>query len=250
MTVRTPPTLVLIPARGERETLAQVVDGLPHELNADVVVLDGGGNGAPSWRRPGVEVRQVPKGNGVAVRAGLRLAVERGHHRVLRLDGDGQHDPNLTHLLLGGLEEADMVLGTRFGTGADLEGVPLDRLLLNVAFRDLVSSITGIHHEDVVSGCWALRREAFVPLHDQLTTDGYGTTIEMLVRLLHDNRATLAQVPIPAVYSGSARMRTKYDPAAATQRNQRAADYLTVMTRVLTDLGISPTIVGERLAHV
>jgi hypothetical protein len=102
----------------------------------------------------------------------------------------------------------------------------------------MISNITGMKFDDVVSGCWGIRRRAFVPLHRELTTDDYGITIEILVRLLCGTRAEISQIPIPVVYHGSPRMQAKYDPSALFERNKRAGEYFTVLTRVLTELGV------------
>jgi dolichol-phosphate mannosyltransferase len=230
-------TLVVVPARDEREHLAAVVDGIPAEVDADVVVLDGGGNGGRTWRRPGVEVVAVPPGNGRAVRAGLALAAARGHERVVRVDGDGQHDPAIVLRLLAALDDADVVLGTRFGPGADLARVPVDRLLLNLALRGLVGTLTGVHLDDVVTGCWGLRSAVVADLAATLTTDGYGATLELLLRAASAG-AVVGQVPIEARYDVTPGMRAKYRPAALPERNLRAAEYFTVLSRIVAELGL------------
>ena len=55
-------------------------------------------------------------GLGGCVQAGYRLAFELGYEYVIRVDGDGQHDPRDIPEILAALEreECEMVIGSRY----------------------------------------------------------------------------------------------------------------------------------------
>ena len=73
-------------------------------------------------RRPPARVVSLPfnLGIGGAVQTGFKYALDNGYDTVIRLDGDGQHDPQQIPNLLAPLErdEADVVVGSRFAEGA------------------------------------------------------------------------------------------------------------------------------------
>src|SRR5438128_3328851 len=88
-----------------------------------VVVVDDGSTDrtAELAAAAGAEVLRLPFtcGIGTAVQAGLRFAVALGAERVVRLDGDGQHDPvDAARLLAAVGEGADYAVGSRFRDGA------------------------------------------------------------------------------------------------------------------------------------
>src|SRR5207244_9882887 len=88
-----------------------------------VVVVDDGSidRTAELAAAAGAEVLRLPFncGIGTAVQLGLRFAVAHGAARVVRLDGDGQHDPAGAARLLAAVGDgADYALGSRFRSGA------------------------------------------------------------------------------------------------------------------------------------
>ena len=75
-----------------------------------------------TWRaRPARDVLALPHhlGLGGCVQAGYRLAFELGYDYVIRVDGDGQHDPRDIPRILAALERegCEMVIGSRFVNG-------------------------------------------------------------------------------------------------------------------------------------
>jgi glycosyltransferase involved in cell wall biosynthesis len=121
-----PPLAVVIPAFDEAASIGAVVAAARAALPGAtlIVVDDGSGDGtAEHARRAGAEVLRLPFncGIGVAVQAGLRFALGHGAAMVVRLDGDGQHDPRDAAKLVAAVEAgADYAIGSRFlagGTG-------------------------------------------------------------------------------------------------------------------------------------
>jgi len=114
------PTVVVIPALNEAATISAVVSGARAAApGAMVVVVDDGSTDrtAELAAAAGAEVLRLPFtcGIGTAVQAGLRFAVARGADRVVRLDGDGQHDPaDAARLLAAVAGGADYAIGSRF----------------------------------------------------------------------------------------------------------------------------------------
>jgi glycosyltransferase involved in cell wall biosynthesis len=116
--------LILVPAFNEEGAVAKVVEEI-REVSPGTPVLvvddcsqDGTANLA---RAAGAWVVSLPYhlGLGGAVQAGYRLAFELGYDYVIRMDGDGQHDPRYIARIYDVLRTAacEMVIGSRFEEG-------------------------------------------------------------------------------------------------------------------------------------
>ena len=81
---------------------------------------------------------------------------------MIRLDGDGQHDPQQIPNLLAPLErdEADVVVGSRFAEGAGDYKPPFARRAGIRWFAQLVSLLTGQKLTDTTSGFQAVNTRA------------------------------------------------------------------------------------------
>ncbi len=118
--------LILIPAFNEEGA----VGGVVQEVRAVDARRAGAGGGrllrrtppCPVAREAGARVLPLPHhlGLGGCVQAGYRLAFELGYEYVIRVDGDGQHDPRDIPEILAALERegCEMVIGSRFINGA------------------------------------------------------------------------------------------------------------------------------------
>jgi glycosyltransferase involved in cell wall biosynthesis len=121
-------------ARNESECIGQTVTELRDVVSdADVLVVNDGSmdDTAAVAQRAGAIVLSHPINLGVAAgeATGLLFAFRRGYTRVVRMDGDGQHDPRSVHALIDALDAgADMVVGSRFVGPASYRSVGLRRL--------------------------------------------------------------------------------------------------------------------------
>ena len=114
--------LVLIPAFNEEGAIAGVIREVREVLpGVPVLVVDDASTrryGPASARSAGADVLRLPYhlGLGGGVQAGYKLAYELGYEYVIRVDGDGQHDPKYIPDLLKVLRETGchMVIGSRF----------------------------------------------------------------------------------------------------------------------------------------
>ena len=113
--------LVIVPAYNEAGAVDGVVESVRGVLpGVRIIVIDDG-----SWddtarvaEQGGADVFRLPHhlGLGGAVQTGYRYAFEHGYQRVVRVDGDGQHDPADIKKLLKAMDEGDydMVSDSRF----------------------------------------------------------------------------------------------------------------------------------------
>jgi glycosyltransferase involved in cell wall biosynthesis len=158
--------LILIPAFNEEAAVGGVVREVRQVIpNVPVLVLDdcsedGTRNVA---RAAGADVLPMPYhlGLGGCVQAGYRLAFELGYDYVIRVDGDGQHDPRFIPKILETLrrENCEMVIGSRFING-DGEHTGFLRAVGIVFFRIMLRPILGKTVHDPTSGFVGVNRTA------------------------------------------------------------------------------------------
>ena len=135
--------LVVIPAYNEEESIRKVVQGVNRHIPmADVLVVDDGSSDDTSRRvqESGAELLRLPRnlGVGAALEVALRYAEDMGYSYALRLDADGQHDPqDALRLLAAAMRgEADVLIGSRFLDLASLTGAVI-LISLTVLVKDL-----------------------------------------------------------------------------------------------------------------
>jgi len=158
--------LVLIPAFNEQGAVGgvvsevrQVMPGVP-VLVVDDCSID---ETIAAARAAGAEVLPLPAhlGLGGCVQAGYRLAFELGYDYVIRVDGDGQHDPRYIPKIFETLkrENCEMVIGSRFTAGNGQHSGFLRRLGI-LFFRFMLRPILGRPVRDPTSGFVGVNRTA------------------------------------------------------------------------------------------
>jgi glycosyltransferase involved in cell wall biosynthesis len=159
--------LAIVPARDEEAAVGGVVAELrAFDPDLDVVVIDDGSQDLTAERAvaAGAAVVRLPfnLGIGGAVQTGFKYALEHGYGTVIRLDGDGQHDPQQIPNLLAPLErgEADVVVGSRFADGDGEYRPPFARRAGIRWFARLVSLLTRQKLTDTTSGFQAVNDRA------------------------------------------------------------------------------------------
>jgi glycosyltransferase involved in cell wall biosynthesis len=157
---------VLIPAFNEAANIDFVVREARQVLgNVAILVADDCSTDGTAViaRAAGAEVLSLPYhlGLGGVVQAGYRYAHELGFTTVVRIDGDGQHDPKYIPALLDALESsgAQMVIGSRF-LDADHAYTSLSRKWAIQMFRAVLRPMLGKEVRDPTSGFVAVNYQA------------------------------------------------------------------------------------------
>jgi len=157
--------MVLIPTHNEEKTIGQVIKEVKENLPlADIVVVDGESTDSTreKARSLGAVVLELSHSLGIGggVETGFRFADLRGYDTVVRVDGDGQHDPKeigkLMEVVLNG--GADIAIGSRYVRGGDYKA-SLARMLNTKLFSLVVSGIIGQKITDTTSGFQVVNRE-------------------------------------------------------------------------------------------
>jgi glycosyltransferase involved in cell wall biosynthesis len=158
--------LILIPAYNEEGALGGVVREVHAVMpGVPVLVVDDCSSDATAHiaRAAGAKVLSLPHhlGLGGAVQAGYKLAFELGYDYVIRVDGDGQHDPKDIPKILEVLEreKCEMVIGSRFVDGSGQHSSVL-RAAGILFFRAVLRPIVGRPVRDPTSGFVGVNRTA------------------------------------------------------------------------------------------
>ena len=140
-------------------------------------------------------------GKGLALRRGIRKALQFIPTIIVTLDGDGQHDPADIAKIVEPIQdgEADIVLGSRF-SGTLLSEIPLARGL-GLSFIDRINrSLMRSNIRDSQSGFRAYSAPV-INLVMSYTSTGFGVETEQLA-VAEFGGYRIAEVPIQIKYKG------------------------------------------------
>lgn len=182
--------LIVIPTYNERdnvERLSAVVLGTyacVELLFIDDNSPDGTGQmlDALAQREPRVHVlhRAGKQGLGTAYITGFKWALQRDYAYIFEMDADFSHDPKYIADFLRAIENADLVLGSRYTTGVSVINWPLSRLLLSKFATTYVRLVTGMPASDATGGFKCFRRAVLEKINlDQIRSNGYSFQIEL-----------------------------------------------------------------------
>jgi dolichol-phosphate mannosyltransferase len=186
--------LVIVPTYNERENILRLVDQvLSQDHRLDVLVVDDGspdGTGALvdelAARNPRVHALHRAKklGLGTAYLAGFRWALARDYAYVFEMDADFSHDPGHLPQFLLAVEQADVVLGSRYRNGkVTVVNWPIGRLFLSYGANIYARAVTGLQLFDATGGFKCFRRAVLEAIDlDAVRSNGYAFQIEMSFR--------------------------------------------------------------------
>jgi glycosyltransferase involved in cell wall biosynthesis len=158
--------MIIIPALNEEGAIAGVVQEIRAVLpQAPVLVIDDCSNDATKFvaKAAGADVLAMPHhlGLGGCVQAGYKFAHELGYDYVIRVDGDGQHDPADIPRILEALRTSgcQMVIGSRYCEGDGLSTGVVRQIGIRM-FRIVLRPILGKPVRDPTSGFVGVNRQA------------------------------------------------------------------------------------------
>src|SRR3954449_5858079 len=197
--------LIVMPTYNERQNL-EIMAGRIREStpDADLLVVDdnspdGTGDLAEKLAEadPRVHVmhRTEKAGLGKAYLAGFTWALERGYDVIVEMDADGSHAPEQLPDMLEALENADLVLGSRYVPGGEVADWPLHRLLLSRAGNRYTRWALRLPLSDATGGFRAARAELIdrLPL-DDVSSEGYCFQVDWAWRAVRAG-ARVVEVP-------------------------------------------------------
>ena len=136
------------------------------------------------------------QGLGSAYVTGFRWARERGYDAVVEMDADLSHDPADVPRLLDALQDADLVIGSRYVDGGDVVNWGSSRRGLSKLGNIYARTWLGFGVRDATSGFRAFRASMLARIDlDKVRSEGYAFQIE-LTRRVHKLGGTIGEIPI------------------------------------------------------
>ena len=186
--------LVIVPTYNERENIRRIIDSaLRQDGRLEVLIVDDGspdGTGQivaeleAADQRVHLLEREKKMGLGTAYIAGFRWALERDYQYVLEMDADFSHDPSHLPQFLRAIENADLVLGSRYQQGrVTVVNWPISRLILSYSANLYARGVTGLPVWDATGGFKCFRRSVLEAIDlSHVRSNGYAFQIEMSFR--------------------------------------------------------------------
>ncbi|MGH7519347.1 MAG: polyprenol monophosphomannose synthase [Gemmatimonadales bacterium] len=182
--------LVVVPTYNERTNIPLLVPAiLLQDPRLEVLVVDdsspdGTGQLADDLARADSRVhvlhRALKEGLGKAYLAGFRWALDRGYDYVFEMDADFSHDPKFLPEFLRAIEDADLVVGSRYKSGVNVINWPMSRLLLSIGANQYARVVTGLPLADSTGGFKCFRRRVLESIQlERVKSNGYSFQIEM-----------------------------------------------------------------------
>jgi dolichol-phosphate mannosyltransferase len=217
--------LVVIPTYNEVENLEIIVGRVRAAVpEVDILVADDNspdGTGAVGDRLaatdPHVHVlhRAGKEGLGAAYVAGFRWARDQAYDAVVEMDADGSHAPEELHKLLDGLRAADMVLGSRWVRGGEVQNWPYHRLLLSRGGNLYARLALGMPVRDATGGYRAYRRVVLDSIDiDAVASQGYCFQVDLAWRAY---RAGFRLIEVPITFADRERGTSKMSSAVVRE---------------------------------
>jgi len=221
--------LMVVPTYDEADNLAwlvgRILASVPH---ADVLVVDDSspdGTGAIADRmaaqEPRIQVlhRPTKEGLGKAYLAGFRWALAQDYDLIGEIDADGSHQPEQLPRLLAAIEDADLVIGSRWVPGGSVTNWAFTRELLSRGGNLYTRLLLGIHVRDATAGYRLFRRTTLEKIDlDDVSSYGYVFQADLAFRTL---RAGLRVVEVPIEFVERVRGDSKMTRQVATESLRR-----------------------------
>jgi dolichol-phosphate mannosyltransferase len=211
-------TTVVVPTYNERANLQELIPRVLgqspdiHLLVVDDGSPDGTGEYADSVAaqndRVSVLHRPGKMGLGSAYVFAFKHLLGGDSDLVVQMDADFSHDPDVIPDLIEQASRYDVVLGSRYITGANVVNWPLRRLFLSYFANVYTHMVTGLPLRDSTGGFKCFRRKVLAGIDlDTIRSDGYSFQIEVNFRSWRRG-FSIVEIPIVFVdrHSGTSKM--------------------------------------------
>jgi dolichol-phosphate mannosyltransferase len=182
--------LVIIPTYNEIDNVPTLIEEvLATDPRIEILFVDDGSPdgtgeyiGDVCGREPRVHLLQRPRkmGLGTAYCRGFEYAMANSYDVAMEMDADFSHDPKMLPKFLQEIEEADLVIGSRYIQGVNVVNWPMSRLLLSYFANVYSRLVTGMPLRDGTGGFKCFRTDVLRRIDLKLIrSNGYSFQIEM-----------------------------------------------------------------------
>jgi dolichol-phosphate mannosyltransferase len=188
-------TLIIIPTYNEIDNLRPLLKEIfSYAPETDILIVDdnspdGTGELADEIHEQNAQVnvlhRPEKQGLGTAYIAGFKYAIEHGYDAAFEMDADFSHDPRYLPDFLKAIENADLVIGSRYIPGGDTPNWSIPRRLISGGGNIFARFMLGIPVHDCTAGYRCYRRGVLENIDlDAIQSQGYAFQIELAYRVM------------------------------------------------------------------
>ncbi|HZO70875.1 MAG TPA: polyprenol monophosphomannose synthase [Ktedonobacteraceae bacterium] len=199
-------TLIIIPTYNEVENLQPLLQEIfsyvpqTHILIVDDNSPDGTGQLADQIHSedPRVHVlhREGKLGLGTAYIAGFKYAIAHDYDAAFEMDADFSHDPRYLPEFLQAIEQADLVIGSRYIQGGGTPNWSPIRRVISGCGNIFARFMLGIPVHDCTAGYRCYRREVLQRIDlDTIQSQGYAFQVELAYRVMRQD-FKIVEIPI------------------------------------------------------
>lgn len=186
-------SLIVIPTYNEKENLVEITKTvLELEFDFDILIVDDNSPDGTGYladelaaKSDHIFVLHNPekKGIGPAYIKGFKWGLQRNYDLLFEMDADFSHRPYYLRDFMMAVDDADLVLGSRYVSGVNVINWPLKRLLISYFANVYSRFVTGVPVRDATGGFKCFRREVLEAINlDNIHSSGYTFQIEMTMR--------------------------------------------------------------------
>src|SRR5215469_4382531 len=188
-------TLLIIPTYNEVENLPPLLKEIvKYAPETDILIVDdnspdGTGELADKISRENASVHVLHRagklGLGTAYIEGFKYAIEHSYDAAFEMDADFSHDPRYLPDFLKAIENADLVIGSRYIPGGDTPNWSMLRRLISGGGNIFARLVLGIPVHDCTAGYRCYRRNVLesIDLHT-IQSQGYAFQVELAYRVM------------------------------------------------------------------
>lgn len=188
-------TLIIIPTYNEYENLQPLLRSIfSYAPNADILIVDdnspdGTGELADQLHKDDSRIQVIHRtgklGLGTAYVTGFKYAISHGYDAAFEMDADFSHDPQYLPNFLQAIENADLVIGSRYIPGGATPNWSLTRRLISGCGNIFARFMLGIPVHDCTAGYRCYRREVLESIDlDSIQSQGYAFQVELAYRVM------------------------------------------------------------------
>lgn len=198
--------LIVIPTYNERENIDRIISRIrKQDIPVDLLFIDDGSPDGTASRIKEIQSddkniylleRSGKMGLGSAYVMGFQWALKRDYQYIMEMDADLSHDPAEIPNFYSAIQEADMILGSRYISGVNVINWPLKRLILSYCANVYAGVILNIKIKDATGGFKMFRRKVLETIDlEKIKSNGYSFQIETTFRAI-THKFRVKEIPI------------------------------------------------------
>lgn len=188
-------TLIIIPTYNEYENLPPLLEAIfSYVPQTDILIVDdnspdGTGELADKIALTDKRVHAIHRtgklGLGTAYVTGFKYALAHDYDAAFEMDADFSHDPQYLPNFLTAIEDADLVIGSRYIPGGATPNWSILRRFISGGGNIFARLVLGMPIRDCTAGYRCYRREVLERIDlETVESQGYGFQVELAYRVM------------------------------------------------------------------